>query len=140
MNKMEISRNKLHEKALIIIYQCLTFESLNKPYDIKEVISDNMEMDFDDVDIYLKQACVSALVHKQEAIEAFTPNLRKWRFERLSLLLRSLLFLSFAQYYYLKNSDLDKRVIINVAVTLAKQYLDKDDYKFVNGILENTLK
>lgn len=137
---MEISRNKLHEKALIIIYQCLTLESLNKDYDIKQIISDNMEMDFEDCDIYLKHAVVSALAHKNEAIEAYTPNLKKWRFERLSFLLRSLLFLSYAQYYYVKNVDMDKKVIINVAVNLAKTYLEKDDYKFVNAILENTLK
>lgn len=137
---MEISRNKLHEKALIIIYQCLTFESLGGEYDIKEVISDNMELPFEDVDIYLRHVVVSALAHKQEAINAFTPNLKKWRFERLSLLLRSLLILSYAQYYHLTNSDMDKKVIINVAVNLAKTYLEKDDYKFVNAILENTLK
>lgn len=137
---MEISRNKLHEKALIIIYQCLTLESLNKDYDIKQIISDNMEMDFEHCDIYLKHAVVSALAHKNEAIEAYTPNLKKWRFERLSFLLRSLLFLSYAQYYYVKNVDMDKKVIINVAVNLAKTYLEKDDYKFVNAILENTLR
>jgi N utilization substance protein B len=137
---MEISRNKLHEKALIIIYQCLTFDSLNHQYDIKEVISSNMEQDFDQVDIYLRHAVVSALAHKQEAIDAYTPNLKKWRFERLSLLLRSLLILSYAQYYHITNSDMDKKVIINVAVNLAKTYLEKDDYKFVNAILENTLK
>lgn len=137
---MELSRNKLHEKALIIIYQCLTLESLKKDYDIKEVISDNMEMDFAECDIYLKQACVAAILHKDEAIEAFKPNLRKWRWERLSLLLRSLLCLSYAQHYHLKNSDMDKKIIISVAVALAKQYLDKDDFKFVNGILENTLQ
>ena len=137
---MEISRNKLHEKALIIIYQCLTFESLGSEYDIKEVISNNMELLFEDVDIYLRHVVVSALAHKQEAINAFTPNLKKWRFERLSLLLRSLLILSYAQYYHLTNSDMDKKVIINVAVNLAKTYLEKDDYKFVNAILENTLK
>ena len=137
---MEISRNKLHEKALIIIYQCLTFESLNTSYDIKEVISSNMELPFEDVDIYLRHVVVSALAHKEEAINAFTPNLKKWRFERLSLLLRSLLFLSYAQHYHLTNGDMDKKVIINVAVNLAKTYLEKDDYKFVNAILENTLK
>lgn len=137
---MEISRNKLHEKALVIIYQCLTLESLNKPFDIKEIISDNMEMDFASCDIYLKQVCVSALLHKQEAIDAYTPNLRKWRWERLSLLLRSLLILAYSQYHFVTNSDMDKKIIINVAVSLAKQYLDKDDYKFVNGILENTLQ
>ena len=137
---MEISRNKLHEKALTIIYQCLTFESLGNEYDIKEVISNNMELPFEDVDIYLRHVVVSAIAHKQQAINTFTPNLKKWRFERLSLLLRSLLILSYAQYYHLTNSDMDKKVIINVAVNLAKTYLEKDDYKFVNAILENTLK
>ena len=33
----------------------------------------------------------------------------------------------------------DKRVIIDVAVRLAKKYCDKDDYKFVNAILDNLL-
>ena len=35
--------------------------------------------------------------------------------------------------------DVDKGVVIDRAVRLAKTYLDKDDYKFVNAILDNVL-
>ena len=35
---------------------------------------------------------------------------------------------------------MNKAIIINIAIELAKKYAEKDEYKFVNGILENCLK
>jgi len=53
-------------------------------------------------------------------------------------LMQSIMLLSYAHYYHIK--DVDKGVVIDVAINLAKKYLGANDYKFVNGILENTLK
>ena len=42
-------------------------------------------------------------------------------------------------YTHKQVENSDKSIIINIAVKLAKKFLDKDDYKFVNGILDKVL-
>ena len=135
---MSASRTKQHEIAMSIIYQCLMLINLGQTFDVKEVIASTAEEEYENVDIYIKQVVVSSLSHIDEIKAAFIANLRKWKFERLALLEQALLIFSYAHYYYV--GGVDKKVVINVAVNLAKKYLDENDYKFVNAILENTLK
>ena len=61
-----------------------------------------------------------------------------WTFNRINKLEQALLILSYSHFYYVK--DVDKKVVIDVAVKLAKKYLDSTDYKFVNAILDKTLQ
>ena len=135
---MELTRNKQHEVAMNIIYQALTYLEMGEDFDIKALISTNLDVPFEDADIYVKQVTVSAILHREEAIEALSKNLKNWKFSRLARLMQAILFLSYAHFYYVK--DVDKKVVINVAVVLSKKYLNETDYKFVNAILENTLK
>lgn len=55
-----------------------------------------------------------------------------WTFDRLSYLERAILLVGCAE---LKEAELDKKIIINEAVELAKQYCDEESYRFINGIL-----
>ncbi|MEA5061579.1 hypothetical protein SDC9_196281 [bioreactor metagenome] len=135
---MELTRNKQHEVAMNIIYQALTYLDMGEDFDIKGLIATNLDTTFEDADIYVKQVTVSAILHREEAIEAFSKNLKNWKFSRLARLMQAILFLSYSHFYYVK--DVDKKVVINVAVVLSKKYLNETDYKFVNAILENTLK
>jgi len=135
---MELTRNKQHEVAMNIIYQALTYLDMGEDFDIKALISTNLDVPFEEADIYVKQVTVSAILHREEAIEALSKNLKNWKFARLARLMQAILFLSYAHFYYVK--DVDKKVVINVAVVLSKKYLNETDYKFVNAILENTLK
>lgn len=132
-----LSRNKQQEVAMNIIYQALMYLEIGEELDIEQLISNNLGVPFKDADIYLKHICVSAILHKEEAIEAFSNNMDTWKFSRLSLLMRAILLMSYAHFYYIK--DVDKKVVINVAVVLSKKYLNETDYKFVNAILEKTL-
>ena len=60
----------------------------------------------------------------------------KWNFDRLNLVEQSILIMS---YTHKQTQKVDKGIVINIAVKLAKKYLDGDDYKFVNGILDKVL-
>lgn len=57
-----------------------------------------------------------------------------WTFERLSYLEQAILLVACAE---LKAAQLDKEIIINEAVELAKEYCDESSYRFINGILTN---
>lgn len=57
-----------------------------------------------------------------------------WTFERLSYLEQAILLTACQE---LKNGELDRKIVINEAVELAKQYCDEQSYRFINGVLKN---
>ena len=54
-----------------------------------------------------------------------------------STIIISILMLGIGEYKYVGN--VDKSVIIDVCIRLAKKYGDEKDYKFVNALLDKVL-
>ncbi len=134
---METSRNSLHEKAMILIYDALTFQNMGQDYDIQQIMVDLLEVPYEEIDVFLKEVTIKALIHQQEIIDDLQKNMKKWKFSRLNRLMQAILLLSVSHARYVQDSE--KNVIIDVAVKLSKRYLDDGDYKFVNAILDVTL-
>ncbi len=134
---MENSRNSLHEKAMILIYDALTFQNMGHDYDMREIIEANLEIPYEEADIYLKEVTIKALVHQQEIIDDLQKNMKKWKFSRLNRVMQAILLLSVTHFRYIDSAE--KSIVIDVAVKLSKRYLDDGDYKFVNAILDVTL-
>ena len=134
---MKTSRNANQEKAMIIIYDALTYEEMNINYDIKEIIGDVLGDSYENSDFYVREVVVKALLHEKEIISEIEPKLNKWKFNRLNRLAQAILLLSYAHYKYVEG--VDKAIVIDIAVHLAKKYLDDGDYKFINAVLDNVL-
>lgn len=135
---MTLSRNELQEKAMMAIYSALTFESIDYNYDLKEILSDITEIPYQDLDSFIKEVTVKALLNKEDIIVVLQSKMsEKWTFNRLNRLEQAILLLSYAHYFYIQ--DVEKAVVIDIAIHLAKKYLEDDDYKFVNGLLDNVL-
>lgn len=79
-----------------------------------------------------------SLMHYGEIRDAFIPFLKDWKWERLPLLTQAILLMSYTHYYYVEK--IDKAIVINVAVNLAKEYIEEKQAKFINGILDKVLK
>ncbi|MCF0117646.1 MAG: transcription antitermination protein NusB [Bacilli bacterium] len=139
---MELTRNEAQELALSVIYDTLILDELNIGYDLQEVICDVLnEENFDEADIFVKTIVVKALINKQDIINKINPFLINWKWDRLSRLMQAILILSVTHYYYI--GDVDKAIVINVAVKLCKKFIDIDkdeQHKFVNGILDKILQ
>ncbi len=60
-----------------------------------------------------------------------------WTFNSLKATERAILILASYEIIYTKT---DKAIIINEAVILAKQYCDKNVYKYINGVLDKINK
>ena len=45
--------------------------------------------------------------------------------------------MSYAHFYYVEK--VDKRIVIDIAVNLAKKYIDDNQAKFINAILDKVL-
>ena len=48
--------------------------------------------------------------------------------------------MSYTHFYYVEKGKVDKKVVINTAVELAKKYVEEKQAKFINAILEKVLK
>lgn len=136
--EQEISRNKEQEIMLGVIYQTLVLVDMNQEIDVKQMLSDAYDCEFEDVPVFAQQIMIYSIKNLNEIIAAFQANMKKWSFDRLNKLEQALLILSYTHYYYIGN--VDRKIVIDIAVKLAKKFLDKEDYKFVNAILDNTLK
>ena len=77
------------------------------------------------------------LEHMAEVDERIKAHLKDWDFDRLDHVDKSILRLG---TYELLHSDLDRAVVINEAVELAKELGSDQSPKFVNGVLDAILK
>ena len=135
---MELSRNQKHYIIMTAIYNELTdftFGEQKVYRNAEEIISSLCECDIKDVDPYIVDSVMGALHKYGEAKNAFVPYLKNWTWERLPLLTQSILLMSYTHYYYIEK--VDKNVVINIAVNLAKKYIDDKQAKFINGILDS---
>lgn len=88
--------------------------------------------------LYVDDEFMSILYQIEERLEIYETVInhhlkQSWRFERLGLLEQAILLLSCAE---LEFADVDKVVIVNEAVELAKEFCDSDSYKLINGVLD----
>lgn len=134
---MTISRIKEHELIMTSIYDALIYISLGDEFSVEEILEGVYETEYYDVPLFSKEIIVKTLSHLNETITIFQSNMPKWKFSRLNTLEQSILLMSYTHYKIIGN--VDRKVVIDTAVRLAKKYLDQDDYKFVNAILDNVL-
>ncbi len=134
----EISRNKQHELIMISIYDALLYISLNEEFSLEEIVSGAFEMPYEDVPSFAKEVIIKGLKNINEIIASLQEFMPKRRFDHINNLAKAILIMSMSQGKYLKEST-PKAVIIDIAVRLAKLYLDANDYKFVHAVLDKAL-
>lgn len=133
-----ISRNKEHELIMISIYDALTYISMNEQFSLEDTMENIFMVPYEDIPYFSKSVTIKALMNINQIESIFQEHMPKWKFDRLNQVERAILLESYASYK-LTDEKIDKNVIIDVAVNLAKKYLDIKDYKFVNAILDKVL-
>lgn len=105
-----------------------------------ESIIDNLNKGFD-LEVPLNSDVVAiarSIIDERNALDdSYKPFLTNWRYERVSICTKLILRYSM---WELKHTDTPPTVIINEAIELAKCYAEKDAYKFINGILDESIK
>lgn len=134
----EGGRNALQSAAMTAIYDELTYIQMNEPVDVEGIVSSLLETPYEECDHFVKAAAVYAIKYHDEAIEKFNSNMRKWTFDRLNRVEQAILLLAYVHFYAIE-PEVSKKVVISVAIRLAKVFLENDRYKFVNAILDHTL-
>lgn len=136
MNK-PLTRNQTHEVAMTLIYNAITLAKIDIPVDFEKLMVDYLEEPYDNIDVYIKAVVMKAIKHQQTIIDLVNLHLVKWTFDRLNMLTQAIFLLAVAHYHYVK--EVDKKVVIDNAVKLAKKFVDEKDYAFINAILDKVL-
>lgn len=131
-----ISRNKEQELIMISIYDALTYSSMGEEFSLEAIMEGIYRLPYDEISYYSKAIVVKTLAHINEIKKIYQEKMPKWSFDRLNPVEQAILLMS---YTHSKEEKVDKKIVIDIAVRLSKKYLDNDDYKFVNAILDNIL-
>ena len=133
-----LSRNQEQEKMMQVIYSVLFYEKNNEEYDIKSLIEGIFDMEYQEIDVYPKECIVKTLLNKEIIDEVITSNLsEKLKLSRINLVAHAVLLLSIGEVKYV--GEINKSAMINVAVELAKKYLDDGENRIINAVLDKIL-
>ena len=81
---------------------------------------------------------VQEVADSRESVDSIvTPLLKNWTLDRVGYCTRIILWMA---VWELLNTDIPTVIVINEAIELAKNFSEKDAYKFVNGILDQIVK
>ncbi len=138
MTSKEVSRNKSYELILSSLYSALIFINMKEEVDIKKILSDAFNSSYEEVPLIAKEIMIYALKELNEVIDIFQHHMDTWKFSRIEKTIQAILIMSYINFY--KVGNIDKAIVINIAVKLAKKYGDDKDYKFVNAILDKVLQ
>lgn len=126
-----MSRKESRTQAFQTLFQ---LEMMNTDLSIDEAISfikdDNPDLEFE----FINWLVSGVKDHESVLDQQIQPHLKDWKLERLLKTDRLILRMA---TFELSNSSTPKKVIINEAVELAKQFSDDEHYKFINGVLSN---
>ena len=120
-----------HEQRVIAMKSI--YQNLLLGKDIRRAVYD-LTQGQNEVDEFLYALTIELIENKDAYIMQINQSLREdWTFDRLSLLEQSILLIS---YQELKQVKTARAVVINEAITLAKEYCDDSSDKLINGVLD----
>lgn len=126
---MKLTRSELREKIMIILYQIDFYIKDSIPFDVEDVIKENLEID----NKYVRDVVNGVLEHMDNIDNIISKYLENWDLNRLGKTDKAILRLgAYEMLYY----DTPKVVVINEAIELAKKYSDDKVVKIINAVLD----
>lgn len=126
---MKLTRTEAREKIMIILYQIDIYIKDKIPYEVENVINENLEID----NKFVRDIVFGVLDNLSDIDSKISKYLDNWDLDRLGKTDKAILRLS---TYELINYDTPKVVVINEAVELAKKYSDDKVVSLINAILD----
>jgi transcription antitermination protein NusB len=123
-----MNRHQMREHAMIAIYQYLI--QGEAPLNCLSV---QLNRNVDELEPYFHQTLQYFYSNRDEFALLIESNLVNWELERLSKVEQAILLLGITE---IKSQIVEKPIVINEAITLAKAYCDEDSYKFINATLD----
>ena len=124
-----MTRTEAREKIMIILYQIDFYIKDSIPFDVEDVIKENLEID----NKYVRDVVNGVLEHMDNIDNIISKYLENWDLNRLGKTDKAILRLgAYEMLYY----DTPKVVVINEAIELAKKYSDDKVVKIINAVLD----
>ena len=130
---MRNSRSELREKIMVILYQIDIYNEWKVPYEVDEVIKENIEIDNE----FVKDIVYGVITYKSELDSIANSLMKDWTIDRLDKSGASIMRMAL---YELKYMDTPEVVVINEAVELAKKYCDDSVKNMINAVLDKYIK
>jgi len=139
---MPVSRHNENFAIMTVIYNELADfnfgDQSNGFRDARDLVSAVLEIPYEEISPYVKNMIAYSLNNYGEIVKIYQPHLVKWKWERLPLLTQAVLIMSYAHKKV--EPEVDRKVIINTGVELAKKYIDPKQAKFINAILDGVIE
>lgn len=131
---MTISRRKLREKSLQILY---AYELSNDSIDVmfEEMLQD---IDEEDAKEFVKSLTLLTIKHREEFDELIKQMVKNWELERIAVIDRILIRMATCEFLHFP--EIPPKVSINEVIEIAKRYSTDQSDKFINGVLDAILK
>ena len=129
---MNLTRNDSRMLAMTILYQINLFKRKKIEISIDEIMGSNLE-GINDKDNFIK-TLVNGVLEKEEELENIANNyLNNWNINRLGITDASILKIAIYELMY---TDTPKKVCIDEAIELAKDFSDEKVVGMINGVLD----
>lgn len=127
------SRSELREKCMVILYQIEIMKKNDIPYNIEDLIKDNLEIDSE----FVKEIVYGVVTEYNKLDELANKYLKNWDINRIEETGASILRMAIYELVY---TDTPQIVVINEAINLAKKYSDDKIRKMINASLDRVMK
>ena len=127
------TRSELREKIMVILYQIDIFEERKVPYEVDEIIKENLNISNE----FVKDIVYGVITYKTELDNLANTLMKDWTIDRIDKSGAAILRMAL---YELKYMDTPEIVVINEAIELSKKYSDEPVRKIINAVLDKYIK
>lgn len=127
------TRSELRNIIMVILYQLDIYNERKIPYEIDDVIKENIEIENE----FVKEMVYGVVTYKDTLDDIANFLMKDWTIDRLDKAGCAILRLAL---YELKYTDTPEIVVIDEAINLAKKYCDDAVRKMINAVLDKYIK
>ena len=129
---MDLSRNDARMLAMTILYQIDLFKRKKIDFSIDEVIKNNL-IDINEGSKFVNSLVAGVIDNEQRLIDLANKYLNNWNINRLGIADAAILKIAIYELLY---TDTPKKVCIDEAIELAKDFSDEKVVGMINGVLD----
>ena len=127
------TRSELREKIMVILYQIDIYNERKVPYQIDEVIKNNVDIENE----FVKDIVYGVVTYIDDLDSLANSLMNDWTIDRIDKSGAAILRMAL---YELKFTDTPEIVVINEAIELSKKYSDEAVRKIINAVLDKYIK
>ena len=134
-----LSRTQERTMTMQALYSLFLFVENKQDFDATEIIVNQFGVEnFEKIPTYSQVVYSFAVNNLEEIIALISKYLINWTFSRLDNVAKAILVLAVTEGNYCHLAP--RKVVINQAVELAKEYLKDGDHKFINAVLDKAIE